>query len=130
MKSNPKTDLNQQLHEACKKGELEVVKRLIDEGADVNAKDLGWTPLHEVAAFSGNIAIARLLIEKGADVNAKDWKGMTPAASAWVTSRSELLELFKQHGGKRFAIKITAFELLVLLGALGFLLFFVMNNLR
>ena len=35
------------LHDACRRGQLEVAMAVIDEGADVNARDMyGYTPLH------------------------------------------------------------------------------------
>jgi len=57
------------------------VKRLIEEGADVNRVDaLGQTPLYE-AIFSGNQRILKLLIANGALVN--DPRKITPP-SAWA----------------------------------------------
>jgi ankyrin repeat protein len=51
---------------AVELGRLEVVKLLLDEGADVN---LGKPLMY--AADKGNVEIARLLLDRGADVNAK-----------------------------------------------------------
>ena len=66
------------LHDAAERGDLDEVKRLIAEGANLNAIDdkLGGTPLH-YAALRGHKAIAELLIAKGADVNASDHLGTT-----------------------------------------------------
>jgi serine/threonine-protein phosphatase 6 regulatory ankyrin repeat subunit B len=62
---------------ASAKGDLETVKKLLKEGADVNFTDMhGRTALIE-AAWSGNSAIAEFLIKKGADVNACDSAGYT-----------------------------------------------------
>ena len=38
------------IHEAVSTGNIEAVKRYLDAGADVNAKDDGWTPLHLAAS--------------------------------------------------------------------------------
>ena len=49
----------------------EVAKLLIDNGAEVNAKDEdGATPLH-LAAQKNTAAVVKLLIDNGAAVNAK-----------------------------------------------------------
>lgn len=55
------------LHAAAAQGRPEVVRKLISEGANLNARDgNGRTPLH-VAAFQGHGLAARVLIEAGAD---------------------------------------------------------------
>ena len=58
------------LHWAARSGQVEVVRMLIDSGADVNyADEKAGTPLH-MAVYSGHGDVAELLIAKGADVNA------------------------------------------------------------
>ncbi|MHC4538179.1 MAG: ankyrin repeat domain-containing protein [Planctomycetota bacterium] len=57
------------LHQAAVKGEIERVKVLVSEGADVNVRnDEGLTPLH-CAAREGHKEIVELLLAHGADVN-------------------------------------------------------------
>ena len=55
---------------ACRKGDLERVRQLIQDGQDVNSDSYGWTPLME-AADRGHDQIVRELIRAGADVNGK-----------------------------------------------------------
>ncbi len=70
--------LENPLHRAAEKGDLREVKRLIKEGANVNARNGdGSTPLHK-AAQKGHLKVVKYLIRKGADVNAKDRYGYTP----------------------------------------------------
>ncbi len=70
------------LHYAATDGELDTVRRLIAEGADVNAKeDAGWTPLH-FAADQGDLDIVETLIAAGADVNAVNDGGEGPLFKA------------------------------------------------
>ncbi|OCB12738.1 hypothetical protein A5717_15965 [Mycolicibacterium porcinum] len=66
------------LHYAAVDDKLDVLRELIRQGADVNAKeDAGWTPLH-FAANQGNLQIAEELIRAGADVNAINNEGDEP----------------------------------------------------
>lgn len=63
------------LHVMAKRGETDAVRWLLDRGADVNAKWIGWdtkaTPLH-VAASRGHGDIVRLLLAAGADPEIHD----------------------------------------------------------
>ena len=69
------------LHVASQKGEEEIVRALIAEGADVNKATICEqlaTPMH-FAAQSGHEAVIRALIEGGADFNSGDGiDGATP----------------------------------------------------
>lgn len=70
------------LHNAAARGDLDLAKRLLNEGNDVNARTKGGsTPLHW-AALRGNIAIIKLLIANGATVDAKTLDGLTPLGKA------------------------------------------------
>jgi ankyrin repeat protein len=70
------------LLDASKIGDLEKMKRAIENEADVNAKDeYGWTPLHW-ACYNGKVAIISFLLDKKADVNAEDNYGDTPLLKA------------------------------------------------
>ncbi|MCH7729032.1 MAG: ankyrin repeat domain-containing protein [Planctomycetes bacterium] len=70
---------DQALHNAAWDGELDAVKRLLRDGADVNAKgQTGNTPLY-VAAWHGHIEVVEFLIKEGAEVNLEVEMGATRA---------------------------------------------------
>jgi uncharacterized protein len=74
----------EQLHFAAADGDLEMVKRLLQEGAAPNAfDDLGWTPLIH-AAKRGHLDVVRCLLAAGAQVDARD------AARAGNTALAEV----------------------------------------
>jgi len=71
------------LHEAAMKGMIAVVKFLVFQGADVNAKNrYGYTPLFYAALGTRSITTMKFLIDTGADVNAKAEYDTTPLHEA------------------------------------------------
>jgi len=76
------------LMHAGKKGRVEVVKLLLEHGADVKARDMDQkTALHFSAEQGGRSEeIIQLLLERGADVNAVDRFGFTPS-DMWTRSK-------------------------------------------
>src|SRR5437762_12892777 len=57
-------------HVAAQRGHLDVVKQLLADGADPNAREAGDNtyPLHWAAA-RGDVEVVRALLDGGADVN-------------------------------------------------------------
>lgn len=63
---------------ACQNNALEIVKMLLDNGANPNiGNQKNITPLHFSAAL-GAVPIVNLLVKAGADVNCTDNNGITP----------------------------------------------------
>ncbi len=88
------------LHRASNSGKIRVVRILIEQGADVNAKDhRDETPLHEAASVDGKVGVVKMLIERGADVNAKDDRGETPLFSAARLGRLDIAKELILSGG-------------------------------
>ena len=82
------------------KGDIKVLRTLIDEGADLSVKgNTGNTILHN-AVYSMRTDIVELLIKKGADVNAKYEDGETPLDWAINFKHTEVADLLRKHGGK------------------------------
>ena len=84
---------NPYLSVACLNELPEIVKILIENGADVNAKNvLGFTPL----SFANDPESAKLLINAGANVNAKESSdGGTPLMHV---KNPEVIKLLKEAG--------------------------------
>jgi hypothetical protein len=86
------SSLDEQLLKAVKGGELVDVKRLVQEGANVNCKDVyGMTPLIW-ASCHGHTEVMRFFIEKGANVHANSNTGWTPLH--YAINRSHLGSTF------------------------------------
>lgn len=67
-----RTEMEERFVIAAKGGDLQLLKKLLGNGIDVNCRhSLGWNALH-AAVVNGNWDAVQLLIENGADVNAKD----------------------------------------------------------
>jgi len=65
------------LRNAVGEGYLELVKELLDHGADINARDKqGFTPL-SWAAYNGQDDVCALLVQRGADLEAEADNGRT-----------------------------------------------------
>lgn len=88
------------LHWACVDGDQEVIKLLLQKGAEVNAQsNEGYTPLHN-AARRGNRLIVALLISNGASVNARSRNGTTPLKIAADAGYGEAASLLRHYGGQ------------------------------
>lgn len=70
------------LYVIVKGGDVEMVKLLLEGGADVNARNPDDRAALHTAAEGGHIDMAKLLLEKGAYVNSKDLAGRTALHAA------------------------------------------------
>ncbi|KAL3865979.1 hypothetical protein ACJMK2_043321 [Sinanodonta woodiana] len=86
------------LHFALMYKNVEIAKRLIEKGCDINLSSgrLDKTPLH-ISSEMGSKTIAEILIEKGADPMAKDRKGHSPMHYASMNGKKDIVVLLMEQ---------------------------------
>ncbi|MGH7144873.1 MAG: ankyrin repeat domain-containing protein [Planctomycetota bacterium] len=108
-RSEPVGQLATPLNEAVAKGDLDMVKLLVDHGADVNAVDLdahagncgpvpllGETPLGMAVALDQK-DIASYLIDHDANIEAPDFLGLHPLHVAVLADKKDMVDLLLAH---------------------------------
>jgi len=79
--------------DAARDGDLDALKQLLADGADVHERDeQGWTPLN-YAAGRGDAAAVKLLLEHGADVALTGRDNRTPRMIARAAERTAVVEI-------------------------------------
>jgi ankyrin repeat protein len=80
------------------KDDLEMVKTLIEHGADIHKADNeGVTPIL-CAAYNNNLEMVKTLIEHRADIHKADDEGVTPILCAAYKGNLEIVQLLIEHG--------------------------------
>ncbi len=86
------------LYRAAGMGDLEAVKYLVEDGANVHsANNKGMTPLH-AAALGGHLEVVKYLVEDGANVNATNSDGGRPLYGAASMGHLEVVKYLVAHG--------------------------------
>lgn len=103
------------LAEAARKGDASTVKKLLDEGVDVNTKFRYGATALSYACDRGHLDVVKLLVERGADVNVRDtFYNATPLT--WAVSPNmgrkpehpEIVRLLLEHGAQGKGPALTA----------------------
>ncbi|HZI86773.1 MAG TPA: ankyrin repeat domain-containing protein [Pyrinomonadaceae bacterium] len=97
---NAQQQLNDEMWEAVRQGNVVLVTSLLDKGADVNAKfRYGTTALFK-AAERGHTEVVKLLIARGADVTVKDtFYGATAMTWALNHNHTEVIKALLEKDG-------------------------------
>jgi ankyrin repeat protein len=85
---------------ASRRDYSEIIKCLLEAGADTDVTDqYGATALIGAAA-EGQTTVARLLLEAEADVHSRDRNGWTALMWASSVGNAEMVELLKTYGAQ------------------------------
>ncbi|KAK1428266.1 hypothetical protein QVD17_17096 [Tagetes erecta] len=85
---------------AARKGDVDVMRKCLAEGARVNAKDQnGWTALHR-AAFKGHVEGVKVLLDHGGLVDLVDGSGYTALHRAVEAGHVKVAMMLIAHGAK------------------------------
>ncbi len=87
----------QQLMNAAAAGNVEQVKKLLDDGANPNARRQGVSAF-AAAAQNGHVHVVELMLDYGSDVNLKDADNSTPLSWAAFAGKIEVVESLICHG--------------------------------
>jgi ankyrin repeat protein len=83
---------------AAQDGDQETARKVLDKGADVNAKSGGMTAALILASQNGHEGVVELLLAKGADPNAKTKSGDTALILASQEGRYEVVKMLLAKG--------------------------------
>lgn len=84
------------IHVAIDQADIDGLKVVLKNGADVEEEYIGRTPLWQ-ATFDGNAEMVSLLAEAGADVNKRDALGQTPL---FMASNVAVAQALVDHGAQ------------------------------
>ncbi|NER12432.1 hypothetical protein GWK08_03185 [Leptobacterium flavescens] len=79
---------------AIAKGDMETVKKLIEQGENVNKKSRGMTPAMWAARYN-RVEILKLLIDKGANLHLRSNQGFKALKYAEAAGAKEAMQVIK-----------------------------------
>jgi len=92
---------NGALFKASACGNLDILKELLAEGADINIiSQNGYTPLHR-ASQNGHTVIVDFLLSNGANATIESKDGETPLTLAVKNGRNEIVAILRKYMAKK-----------------------------
>ena len=86
-------DVNLPIHVASKHNNIDIIKLLLDHGADINATNYWKTTPLMYACVYGNLAVIKFLLEHGADMSMRNYWGKTAKDRAVEYNRVDCVQL-------------------------------------
>jgi uncharacterized repeat protein (TIGR01451 family) len=89
--------LRSPLQWATLKCHSDIVRMLLDSGADVSTNCEGWAAIHD-AVLCGDPEMVKLLLDNGADINAVAWLRWTPLSMAIEKGNTSVVKVLLDRG--------------------------------
>jgi uncharacterized protein len=93
-------DVNEKLFQAAENTETDTIRKLIEEGIDINSQDSQGRTATMIATYNNDVEIAKILIDAGADVNNPDHNNVTPIQYAREKGFKEIKHILLKTGAK------------------------------
>lgn len=98
------------LHRACMHGFLDLVKLLLDNGANIECRDRTQTTPLLHACWNKQLKVCSYLIKRGAQWNVKNTQGLSPLDIAMQVSRGDLIFIFNNFRKKLLRNRVEDLE--------------------
>lgn len=92
------------LYVAAQNGRLNVVKKLLANGAEINASSYITPTALYIASYNGYYDVVNELLKSGASVKADYHTGVSPLVAAAKNRHIEIVKLLRNHGADLFEI--------------------------
>ena len=86
------------LQEAAEQGNLELMKRALDDGSEISEPNEAGDPALVLAALKGRTDAVALLLERGADMETRNKGGLTALHAAAYAGNLEIVKLLVEKG--------------------------------
>ncbi len=86
------------LMQAAGRGEINTVKALLDQGANVNESIMDGSTALTMASGGGHIEVVKILLDKGANVNAPYYGSLTALSAAVRAGHTDIAKLLIDRG--------------------------------
>lgn len=96
-------DLTAPLYQASKRGHLDVVELLLNQGAQIDkprhVEGCLYTPLY-VSALRGHVSVVEVLLSRGAEIEGRTTRGHTPLSVACYNGRRSVVDVLLSRGAQ------------------------------